>query len=153
MTNTGITMRVIPTTVSAGAIGISDTTGINRQNRKNSYIPHNRQSLPTARRVRIATPHASSEVAGSGGWLTGCKRRCRLQNAAYAAATKNESNPEFTGPLRSRDQPVNANGHEDFIDRPSGVWRRPEKAAPHDHSGFQRSDLGDQLPIAHSIID
>jgi len=57
MADTGITMRVIPTTVSVGAIGISDTTGINRQNRKNSYIPHNRQSLPTA---RIITEESSS---------------------------------------------------------------------------------------------
>lgn len=38
MTETAGTMRVIPTTVSAGAIAIADTTGINRQNRKNSYI-------------------------------------------------------------------------------------------------------------------
>jgi hypothetical protein len=30
MTGKGVTMRAIPTTVSVGAIGISDTTGINR---------------------------------------------------------------------------------------------------------------------------
>jgi hypothetical protein len=51
MTDTGITMRVIPTTVSVGAIGISDTTGINRQNRKNSYTLRNPQSLPLPRSI------------------------------------------------------------------------------------------------------
>lgn len=56
MTDTAGTMRVIPTTVSAGAIGISDTTGINRQNRKNSYTRPNPQSLPRPCSIKRAMP-------------------------------------------------------------------------------------------------
>jgi hypothetical protein len=129
MTDTGITMRVIPTTVSVGAIGISDTTGINRQNRKNSYIPSNRQSLPAARRVRIAAPGAWLETADCGVWLSGCKHQCQLQNAACSAASTNESATEQNFPFRSCNELSEAADHENFANNhplgPMSIYTTP----------------------------
>jgi len=80
MTDTAGTMRVIPTTVSAGAIGISDTTGINRQNWKNSYTRPNRKTLPRPRSVEID----DWAPAGTSPYQSGCKALKHPQNACVS---------------------------------------------------------------------
>jgi hypothetical protein len=144
MTDIAGTMRVIPTTVSAGAIGISDTTGINRQNRKNSYTRPNPQTLPRPRSVEL------EYFPRSGG-----DQRVLLVSAFVAEDDPNNS-MHCIEP-RGRSRPVTVACSYAASPRSRLAIQHFSTSAVlerclHDLSGCWRSDLGDQQPFADSSV-